>query len=276
MGATLASAFLFAVMALWAKMVAPHVPSTEVVFFRSLLPALWLAPHLWRVPRALWQRRGGLLALRGVLGGVAMLLYFLALERVPLSDASMLCNTAPVFAGLVAGLVLGEPFSPRLRLVLPVTLVGVVLICEPACLFGTSGGDGLGYLAGLLSGVFSGLAYTAVRKLTTECTPQLVVGVFSIISASMAVPFMAVSFHRPGLFDAVLLVGVGLSAMAAQILMTVGYAQLPVGRASTLGLTSTLFAALLGVLLLHESMDAWQISGMGLVFVSMAWLTAER
>lgn len=263
-------------MGLWAKMASARVSTGEIVFFRCLLPAICLLPALCRVPARIWRSQWGLLVARGLFGSVAMQLYFLSIARIPYPDASMLSNTSPLFAALFAALFLGEPVSRRLRLVLPVAVVGVVFISKPSVFFGAGSGDTVGYLAALVSGMFSGASHTTVRKLTRECTPELVVGVFSWITTVTAWPLMMGHYQTPGAGDAVLLLGIGASAMAAQILMTMGYARLPTGLASTILLCSVVFAAVLSIVVLHDAMDAWQVSGMALVLGSVAWLTWER
>src|SRR4051812_43484422 len=50
----------------------------------------------------------GLLVTRGALGGVAVLLYFMALARIPAGQATFLNNTFPVFAVILSFFTLGE------------------------------------------------------------------------------------------------------------------------------------------------------------------------
>src|SRR5690606_8366060 len=76
------SAVSFGVMAFAVKLASKTMPAAQVAFFRFLFMLLPLAaPGLLRQALT-WQRRD-LLIYRGVFGGTAVLLYFLAIEHVP-------------------------------------------------------------------------------------------------------------------------------------------------------------------------------------------------
>jgi len=82
------------------------------------------------------QRR--LLATRGLLGGAAALLYFVALSRIPAGEATLLNATHPAFATLFAVFALGERPTLKLALALGLTSAGV------GCVLGGSAGEGGG------------------------------------------------------------------------------------------------------------------------------------
>ena len=94
----LGSSLSFAVMAFAAKLASQSLPGDQVAFLRF---ALMLAPFLVRprlVREALTYQRLDLLAYRGVFGGVAVLLYFLAIEKIPVGMATLLNYSSPVWS----------------------------------------------------------------------------------------------------------------------------------------------------------------------------------
>ena len=87
-------------------------------------PAVALA--LFRVrPGTFRPVRRGLLVTRGVLGGLAALLYFYALSLIPAGQATLLNNTFPVIAVAISYFTLGERPTWHLLLALGVTSLGV-------------------------------------------------------------------------------------------------------------------------------------------------------
>src|SRR6266540_1605125 len=89
--------------------------AVSVVAFR-LSPGLY-APHNRRL---LWTR--------GVSGGIVVVLYFLALQRIPAGEAGMLYNLFPVVATGMSAIAFRERPTVHLALALVVATAGVVLV----------------------------------------------------------------------------------------------------------------------------------------------------
>lgn len=153
------SAALFALMAVGVKMLAGRVPAAQVASVRfgaglALVVALALSRHV-RLRPTRWRW----LVVRGLAGGVAVILYFACVQRVGVGLATLLANTAPVWSLLFAWTLLGERPRSRSLVALAVTLGGVLLIVGDAG--SLRGGTWMGL--GVLSAVVSGLAVTSVR-----------------------------------------------------------------------------------------------------------------
>src|SRR5688572_1712376 len=199
------SACAFGVMAFCAKLASQRgIGGAQVAMLRfasGLLPLLFL-PEVRR--RALaWQRRD-LLFYRGFFGGVAVLLYFLAIDHVPVGLATLLNYTSPVFAGLYAALFIGEPAQPRVLPALGVALVGVFLVVRAQ---GGPGGmsavahSGIGVWAavGLLSAALSGAAVTAIRVARRTESSWAVYTSFNALGVLATAPFALAAWRTPDL-----------------------------------------------------------------------------
>lgn len=100
------SSLVLAAMALFAKEAADRLPGPEIAFVRF---AFGIAACLVAaLTRGMRPRNKSALLLRGVLGGSAVLCYFLAIEHLPVGLATLLNYTAPVFTALWGAAVLGE------------------------------------------------------------------------------------------------------------------------------------------------------------------------
>ncbi|MCA8929522.1 MAG: DMT family transporter [Alphaproteobacteria bacterium] len=104
-----------------------------VAFFRNLFSFLILLPMT--VGRSGWgvliPRRLDLLTLRGTLNGSSMLAWFYAVPLLPLADLTALGFTAPLWATVLAALLLGEAVGWRRWSATLIGFAGVVVIVQP-------------------------------------------------------------------------------------------------------------------------------------------------
>jgi drug/metabolite transporter (DMT)-like permease len=154
------SSVLFAVMAMATKEVARRVPGPQAAMIRfaaGVIAAVvgTLAGHVRIRP----QRWGWLLT-RGLFGGIAVLTYFMCIQRVPVGVATLLNQTQPVYTMLFAWLLLRERPTRAAVVALPLSAAGVVLIVGVRV---AELHAGWGETLGIISAVTSGVAVTAIR-----------------------------------------------------------------------------------------------------------------
>jgi len=280
------SSLLFGVMAICLKALsgAPHavgwlrghdLPALELVFFRSLIPILFLAPLCrsvnWREVR---PALGGLVV-RGGAGGLAMLTYFLALERITLSGACMTSNTSPLWAGVLAAVLYAEATPSRLYLAFPVCFAGAALVAGVDVL-GPAGSEQLqGYGLGLASAFLSGIAYATLRKLR-HLNPAVVVLSLSLAGTLAPLPWLPAVYVAPTPLEWGLVAVMGLSASLAQLCMTIGYRYNTAARASTLNLASVGITTLMAAAVLGERLAPLQWAGMALLAAGTLLATSGK
>lgn len=184
-------------------------------------------------------------------------------------------GSAPVFAGVVAAIALGERPTRRWVAATTLAVAGVVLLSFPAA-------GGLVPLA-LVLPLTAGAAYAVYATATKALLP----GRDNVAVAALAfgggalllLPVLATAdlswlARREGVVAALEL---GLVATAlAYVLFTGGLARIPVGWGATLSLAEPLTAALLGMLLLGETLSAGQWAGAGLVAAGLVVLATAR
>lgn len=194
--------------------------------------------------------RSWILVARGVFGSVAILLYFFAITRLPVGEATLLNYTSPLFTLMFAMLFLGE--RPGLRPVagLAVTLAGLALTVEATAT--ASGLAWWGVLAGLGSAVMSGAAISTVRSLRLTESAAMVFFVFCVIAVLLGIPLAAPTARWPAPGDLGLLLGIGLTSTVAQLLFTEAMGHLPAVGAAVVSPLTPVTAYLLGTLFLGE------------------------
>ncbi|MGJ7440059.1 DMT family transporter [Aquipuribacter sp. MA13-6] len=216
----------------------------------------------------------------GVGAGLALfqLCYFLAVEAVGVSVATMLTlGLAPVLVTGGAALLLGERVGTRLRVVLPVAVVGLVLLVGAGG--GAIGGDGR-TAAGAVLACTSATGYAAVtllgRSLAARVPSESVTSLGFVVAALLALPVgLTVGMSAPPAPVTVALVlylGVVPTALAYGLFFA-GLRGTASGTASVLTLAEPLTATVLSVALLGERLGPWQWVGAGLLAAGVVVLS---
>ena len=258
------SGLSFALVAVMVRL-AGDIPLCEKVLFRSVVMLAVAVALAVRARENLFARnpRMPLLLLRGVFGTIAMFLYFFAIERLNIADATVLNKLSPFFVALFAVLFLREKLSRYIVPVLVVALIGAALVIKPQFNF-----EALPAIAGFVSAAASGAAYTIVRHLRRNEPPYRIVFYFSLVSVVVSVPLVLLNFVRPEGLQWVYLFGAGVFATTGQFTPTLAYHQAPATRISIYVYVHILFAFVFGLLLWGEIPDALSIVGTLLIITA--------
>jgi len=265
------AAFCFACVGVAVRL-AGSVPVYEKVFFRGLVSLVVMSVVALRSRENPFARSPHVpaLLLRGVFGTLGVSLYFYALENLTLADAALLNKLSPFFVAAFAVLFLKEKFSRYLAPTLVCAFVGAGLVIKPALDL-----RALPALAGLLSAVASGAAYTTVRSLRGKVPPYKIVFYFSLMSTAAVLPPTVLGFVRPRLDQLLFLLAAGVFATAGQMFLTYGYHQAPATRISIYNYAHVLFAFLLGLALWNEMPDLLSLVG-GVLIIAAAVYNHRR
>lgn len=238
--------------------------------FRSVVNLLVLVALAWRAPLRLFGDARPALWARGLFGGVALLSYFAALRYLSVGEAAFLNQTSAVWVALLAPWLLGQRTSAAAWVAILGSLGGVALLAHPR----PGVDDTLGRALGLVSGVAAAGAYVSVSKAAATNPPTTIVFWFTLVSSTASVAlFFATGARLPhDVVTAGYLVGAGLSAAAAQLLMTAAYRDGHVASVAAAGAASPLLTTLLGWGLLDQVPDSRARVGMGILVVCSAVL----
>lgn len=265
------AAFFFSLMTLCVKLIGTRLPALEVVFFRNVFSLGVTAWYLWRM-RTPWRgQRHGLLFVRGLLGFVALVLFFYAIPRLPLAEATLLHFLYPVFTAILAPLLLGEPTHPRVLFALALCLAGLAFIIAPQGIAGLDGAS-LGTMAvgaGVLAAFLAALAYTAIRALKGT-PPLLIVLYLPLVAVPASVPFLLPIFVWPTPLEWLILLGIGVFTQIAQVFMTYSLLKATVTKATTGGYAQIIFATLWGLLIFSEVPPLTTLAGMVVICMGIA------
>jgi drug/metabolite transporter (DMT)-like permease len=214
------SAMLFGAMAFAAKLASARLSGSEVAFLRfatGLLPAA-LIPRFRR--SALTFQRLDLLFYRGFFGGLAVLFYFIAIEKISVGVATLLNYTAPLFSGLFSMLFLKERISPKVLIPMPVALAGVFLVVHAHAHPGDILGFGKWELVGCASALASGVAVTAMRAARRGENSWAVYTSFCLLGTFVTAPLAIITWKQPLADEWIAIGATSLFAIGAQLLLT--------------------------------------------------------
>ena len=110
----------------------PALPAAEGAFIRFVFGLIFLIPVLApALRRGFSQRIWRLLILRGALHVLAVVLWFFAMARITVAEATAIGFLNPVVVTLGAALLMGERISWRRMLAIAVALLGAMIVLRP-------------------------------------------------------------------------------------------------------------------------------------------------
>lgn len=282
------AALWFAVMGLFVKLASRTLPTMQIVFARGAITLAIASLVLWRARLSPFGSRSRLLLLRGLVGSSALICFYAAVVHLPLAEATVIHQTAPLFTAVFAAWFLRERLTARVVWSLLGAFVGVVTIARPGWLFGAADatiaaanqatvGPGAWTFAfvALLGAILSAVAYVTVRQLGRTDHPLVVVFYLPLVTLPVSAPFALPVWVWPDAVGWAWLVGIGVSTQVAQVALTKGLARETAGRATAVGYLQVAFATLFGALVFGAWPDGWSWAGMVCIVGSLV-LAARR
>ncbi|MDC0714995.1 DMT family transporter [Stigmatella sp. ncwal1] len=267
------SSFLFALMALFARMLSGQLSVGQVVCGRFVVGLVFLAAYYPAVGRRPRFGRPLLWALRGVFGGISVYLYFLCIDRVAVGPAVLLNACWPIYGSILGYFFLKEHVSGPLLAGLVMTTVGAGLVIWGTSLEASNLSFGLGAWAGMFSAVFSGAAVVAMRALRNDTDAATVFLSFCFFGLLFGLPFALADWRPLSPHTVGLLVGVGLASAVAQMTFTyaMGYVTTAMGGVGSQ--LTPVFSWLLGAVFLAEPLAPLALLGAALCVGGVLWGT---
>lgn len=268
-----ASATMFGFMAFSAKVASARLPGPEIAMLRmaaGLLPCL-LVPRYRRA--AMHFNRIDLLLYRGFFGGLAVLCYFIAIQHINVGVATLLNYTAPIWSGTFSMLFIGERFSARVLLPMPVAFAGVFMVVHAHAAPGDILGFGKWELIGALSAVASGVAVTAIRAARRSENLWTVYASFCLLGAFVSMPLAIAHWQTPRGAEWLWIAATALFAMGAQLLMTFSLRWVDAMTVGVISQLAVLVSMALGVWLLADHITLASAAGSLLCIGGVAGVT---
>lgn len=267
MGLRLCSALALALMFAGVKWAGQHgVGVIEGLFYRQVGTMLCAAGWVAIGPgfASVRTRRFGAHAARMAIGLMAMGLNFLTMMLLPLAEATAIGFSVPIFATLLAALVLGEPTGRWRWGAVIAGFLGVLVIVQP----GSGHIAAYGGLVAVAAALCTAFATIAIRHLgATESAATTVFwfGATSLVPLAFIMPFVAHD-HTAGTWAEI--AAFSVAGGIAQLALTGSLRLAPVSLVMPLDYSSLLWATLLGLFVFHQAPSQWTWLGAPIVIAS--------
>lgn len=201
--------------------------------------------------------------IRGIFGSAAMVTFYLSIQLSTISRSSLLVNTSPVFVAIFGFLFFKEKIRTSDLLSLALCFLGVGFIFYDRGVYSLTGD-----IAGLLSGIFSGVAIHYVKK-SSMVNNALIVYLSPCILGLLFLPFTINEYHTFEMFSFLMVLLVGLMTVLGQFFMTSGYRCVNTTKGSVLNYLQIPLTLVLGAVFAHDPFPPKFILGMVLIFLGL-------
>lgn len=267
-----AACFFAANGALIKTLLASDLHPLQITFVRLSVGLLAILPFVWRAGRAsLKTRHPGIHALRAVAGGGAMICGIAALDKLPLADFTALSFAQPLFAVILAILVLGEGVGWRRWGATLAGFLGVVIMVRP--------GSGTFEVEALLAVAMAlGIAVAVIlaKRLPAKESQVTMLFYFSLSTTLVfAAPALAV-WRMPTMPEALGLIGFGLGGLITQALMIAAYRTGEASVVAPFDYSKLIVAGILGFALFGEVPDRWTVAGAAVIVAATLYIARRE
>ncbi|HWW04866.1 DMT family transporter [Collimonas sp.] len=256
------ASLMFSIMGVCVKLASDHYSIPEIMLSRGLIGMLFII--------ILIRFKGGTLKTpmprqhvwRGVIGVIALSMWFYSFSLLPVATATTLNYTSSIW---LAAILFGAAwwrgnsrFEWGMAFTIMLSFIGVMLLLKPS--FNAS--QTLGAMIALASGLISAVAYLQVRHLGKLGEPEYrVVFYFSTTSAivglagSLLLPGGGMPFwHAQSAYGIGLLIALSLSATVAQMAMTRAYRLGNPLLTANLQYTGIVFSSIWGIVIWQDQL----------------------
>jgi len=249
-----------------------EIPALEMVFFRNLFGLVFMLPVVAMAGiSTLKTKRLKLHGLRALFGTAAMSCWFVGVTLIPLSEATALNFTVPLFTTLGAALVLGEVVRKHRWIALIVGFAGALVIIRP----GLQEIE-LGTFVVLASSIFISCALLTVKHLSRSESPTAVVFYMGLFMTPMSLAGAYSVWIWPEPEHYPWLISMGFIAAIGQLGITKAMQAADASVSMPFSFTHMIFASIIGYLFFAEIADVWTWVGAGIIFGATLYIVRRE
>jgi drug/metabolite transporter (DMT)-like permease len=269
-GLMLAAMFAFASMTAMVRLLSESMQSTQIVLLRNLFSLAlilgWSALLVRGRPRFATSRMKSHLW-RAMVGFCSMQLWFYCLGIMPLTLATALSFTTPIFATLLAMVFLGEKAGIRRLSAIGVSFVGVLVILQP-----DSSGLAASSLLVLLSSALIAWSSLLVKSLTATDSSETIIFYMTAFMLVFSLPAGLMAWQTPTAYQLWLAFLVGFFSIVAHLLTTRALALADMVTLMPFDYTRLLFASAYAYWLFDETMGWHTLIGALIIALSSLYI----
>ena len=193
-----AGGFLFSILNTIVRAIAMQMDPFEVQFLRYLFGLLVMLPWVFKAgPRNYWPTDVKGQFWRGGVHTMGMVLWFIALPKIPLADMTAISFTGPIFIMIGASWFLGEPMRRDRWIAALIGFAGVVVVVAPKM----SGAGGGYHLVMLASAPLFAASFLITKALTRYEKATVIVFWQALTVSLFSLPLALLHWQDPSLWQ---------------------------------------------------------------------------
>ena len=243
------------------KFASGYASVAAIITVQFLICLMICLPRILRVGiDGLKTQRPFLHLIRGGVGVLGFYLFYACLNQIPMVDAMLLRQSAPLTVPLVMWAWGGDQVSRSVWWPLIIGFVGILVILRPS-----PEGLSIWHLAGLVSAFTLSLSMVATRKLAPTEPPSRILFYYFVLSLLCVAPFSIGDYAALPWQAWLAMIYVGISIYFAMVLYNRVYSMAPASAVAPVNYFAVVFTGFWGWLLWDQVPDAWTLAGSVLV-----------
>lgn len=244
MVAGLGAFFMLSVMNVFAKLLSETHHVIEIAFYRNLiatLPFLFMIFVLNKREIMTINSKPKAIIARAIIGTISLVVTFAAFAAMPMADTTAFLFTASLMIPILGFFFLGEKVGVYRWGAVVIGFIGVIIMLNP-------GGEVnlIGVILALSAASMHAVLQTILRYLGKSEKPETITFYFVLIGtfvAAIPMPFIA---SLPSWQEIPLFLGVGLSGLLAQYLLSLAFGSAPAAVVTVFNYSGIIWATAFG------------------------------
>lgn len=245
------------------------MPAVEAAFLRYVIGLILLAPvfvKIIKIRLPAGEFTG--FAVRGFLHGLAVILWFYAMARIPLAEVTAIGYVTPIFVTVGAAFFLGERLHARRLAGIFAGLIGALIILRPGFQQVS-----IGQLAQLLAAPLFAASFLMAKSMTRRSDPDVIVAMLSLFCTLTLLPGAVMVWRAPTLEELLWLALTAVIATMGHFTMTQALRLAPIAVTQPVTFLQLVWASLMGIALFGEPVDPFVFVGAGMIVAAATYIS---
>jgi drug/metabolite transporter (DMT)-like permease len=271
-GLTIFAGLCFAGLSAQVKFLSSDLHGFVITFWRNFWGLFFMLPWLFRqgLGELSWPRIR-MFTLRSTLSLVSMLFGFTSLSYLTLASATALSFTAPLFATILAALVLGETVRRRRWTATLVGFIGVLIVLRP----GVSG-LGFGEFLALTGAFLTALVIIVVKQMSRTEPSNAIVAYMVLLLTPMSLACALPFWSWPQAGDWPFVIGMGLAGTIGHVCWTRAISLCDASVVVPFDYVRLIFTIVIGILVFAEQPDMFTLIGSGIIVLAGIYIARRE
>ncbi len=271
------SGALFCLLNALLRGLAQQLPPLQAQFLRYLFGFLVLLPLVLRAGLAAYRPQSPLGQLaRGAAHTLGLVLWFLALPRIPLADTTAIGFTGPIFILIGAAWFLREPMHWERWLATAIGFAGVLIVLWPRLGLGGSGGGSGYHLLMLASAPVFAASFLITKALTRTETTGVIVFWQALSVSLLSLPAALWVWQSPSAWQWLGFVVTGVLGSGGHYCLTRSFRVADISSTQSAKFLDLLWSAALGWLVFADVPAQTTLLGGVVICAATLWLARRE